>query len=160
MDKPSKPQRDLAIVAAIDRVLAAEHEAELAIAAAQRRAEERVERARALRRALLERTQGRVTRLHAGERGLAVHPGCGTNLATTTLLPATFAWVPLQSTRSLRWRLLLIPLALVFAAFGYLLSKPLGPWLQANITTEADLGNMQVTDIVVVRKGVHRVITK
>jgi len=66
MDKPSKPQRDLAIVAAIDRVLAAEHEAELAIAAAQRRAEERVERARALRRALLERTQGRVTRLHAG----------------------------------------------------------------------------------------------
>jgi hypothetical protein len=49
---------------------------------------------------------------------------------------------------------------LVFAAFGYLLSKPLGPWLQANITTEADLGPMQVTDIVIVRKGVHRVITK
>jgi hypothetical protein len=100
------------------------------------------------------------TRLRAGERKLAIHPGCGTNLATTTLLPATFAWVPLQSTRSLRWRLLLIPLALVFAAFGYLLSKPLGPWLQANVTTEADLGNMQVMDIVVVRKGVHRVITK
>ena len=100
------------------------------------------------------------TRLRAGERNLAIHPGCGTNLATTTLLPATFAWVPLQSTRSLRWRLLLIPLALVFAAFGYLLSKPLGPWLQANITTEADLGPMQVMDIVVVRKGVHRVITK
>lgn len=100
------------------------------------------------------------TRLRAGERKLAIHSGCGTNLATTTLLPATFAWVPLQSTRSLRWRLLLIPLALVFAAFGYLLSKPLGPWLQANVTTEADLGNMRVMDIIVVRKGVHRVITK
>jgi hypothetical protein len=101
-----------------------------------------------------------MTRLRAGERKLAIHPGCGTNLATATLLPATFAWVPLQSTRSLRWRLLLIPLALVFATFGYLLSKPLGPWLQANITTEADLGNLQVTDIVLVRRGVHRVITK
>ena len=101
-----------------------------------------------------------MTRLHAGESGLAIHPGCGTNLATSTLLPATFAWVPFQGVRSMRWRLLLIPVALIFAAFGYLLSKPLGPWLQRNVTTQADLGNMQVMDIVTVRKGVYRVITK
>ena len=99
-------------------------------------------------------------RLRAGESGLAIHPGCGTNMAATTLLPATFAWVPLQSVRSTRWRLLLIPVALMFAVFGYLLSKPLGPWLQRNVTTEADLGEMQVMDIVFVRKGVYRVITK
>ena len=101
-----------------------------------------------------------MTRLRAGESGLAIHPGCGTNLAASTLLPATFAWAPFQGVRSLRWRLLLIPVALMFAVFGYLLSKPLGPWLQRNVTTEADLGNMQVMDIVSVRKGVHRVITK
>jgi len=100
------------------------------------------------------------TRLRGGESGLAVHPGCGTNLLATALLPATFAWMPFQGTRSTRWRLLLIPLALVFAVFGYLLSKPLGPWLQANITTEADLGNMQVVSLRPVRKGVHRIITK
>ncbi len=100
------------------------------------------------------------TRLRGGESGLAVHPGCGTNLLATALLPATFAWMPFQGTRSTRWRLLLIPLALVFAVFGYLLSKPLGPWLQANITTEADLGNMQVVSLQPVRKGVHRIITK
>jgi hypothetical protein len=99
-------------------------------------------------------------RLRAGESGLAIHPGCGTNLAASTLLPATFAWAPFQGTRSIRWRLLLIPVALMFAVFGYLLSKPLGPWLQRNVTTEADLGNMQVMDIISVRKGVYRIITK
>ena len=101
-----------------------------------------------------------MTRLRAGESGLAIHPGCGTNLAASTLLPATFAWAPFQGVRSIRWRLLLIPVALMFAVFGYLLSKPLGPWLQRNVTTEADLGDMQVMDIVTVRQGVYRVLTK
>jgi hypothetical protein len=101
-----------------------------------------------------------MTRLRAGESGLAIHPGCGTNLATSMLLPATFAWVPFQGTRSLRWRLLLIPVALTFALLGYVLSKPLGPWLQRNVTTEADLGNLQLEEIIPVRKGVHRIITK
>ena len=66
-------------------------------------------------------------RLKAGESGLAVHPGCGTNLVATALLPATFAWAPIQGAKSTRWRLLLIPLALVFAVFGYMLSNPSVP---------------------------------
>ena len=98
-------------------------------------------------------------RLRAGESELAIHPGCGTNLATSMVLPMTMASVPFQGTRSNR-RLLLIPVALMFAAFGYFLSKPLGPWLQRNVTTEADLGDLQVTEIIPVRKGVHRIITK
>jgi hypothetical protein len=32
--------------------------------------------------------------------------------------------------------------------------------MQRNITTEADLGNMQVVGVTPVRKGVHRIITK
>ena len=101
-----------------------------------------------------------MTRLRAGEHDLAIHPGCGTNLATSMILPASFAWIPFQGTRSLRWRLLLIPIALMFALFGYLLSKPLGPWLQRNVTTQADLGELQLVQIIPVRKGVHRIITK
>lgn len=100
------------------------------------------------------------TRLNSGESGLAVHPGCGTNMATTALLAGTFAWMPLRGTKSTLWRFLLIPFALLFAVAGYQLSKPLGPWLQKYVTTEADLGNMQIVDIVYVRKGLHRVITK
>jgi uncharacterized protein DUF6391 len=101
-----------------------------------------------------------MARLHAGEKELAIHPGCGTNLATSMVLPATLASVPFQGTRSNRWRLLLIPIAVMFAVFGYVLSKPLGPWLQRNVTTEADLGNLQVMEIISVRKGVYRIITK
>lgn len=99
-------------------------------------------------------------RLKAGESELAIHPGCGTNLATTVFLSATFAWAPLRATRSMLLRFLLIPFALTFALVGFRLSKPLGPWLQKHITTEADLGNMQIVDIVPIRNGVHRVITK
>jgi hypothetical protein len=101
-----------------------------------------------------------MNRLRAGEHDLAIHPGCGTNMATSMILPASFAWIPFQSTRSFRWRLVLIPVALMFAAFGYLLSKPLGPWMQRNVTTEANLEDLQLVDIVRVRKGMYRVITK
>ena len=100
------------------------------------------------------------TRLRAGERELAIHPGCGTNLATSMVLPATFALFPFQGSRSSRGRFLLLPVALLFGVFGFFLSKPLGPWLQRNVTTEADLGTMQVLEIVPVRKGVHRIVTK
>ena len=100
------------------------------------------------------------SRLRAGESGLAIHEGCGTNIATSTLLPATFAFVPMQRASSTFWRVFLIPFAIGLAVFGYFLSKPLGPWLQKNVTTEADLGNMRIVDIIPVRKGLHRVITK
>jgi hypothetical protein len=99
-------------------------------------------------------------RLRNGESGLAIHAGCGTNLATTALLAGTFAWFPLRGRKSTFGRLLLIPFALILALIGYNLSRPLGPWLQKYITTEADMGNMQIIDIIPVRKGVHRVITK
>ncbi|HEX5839813.1 MAG TPA: DUF6391 domain-containing protein [Anaerolineales bacterium] len=99
-------------------------------------------------------------RIRSGETELAIHEGCGTNIATSTLLPATFAFVPMQRARSTFWKVMLIPFAIGLAVFGYFLSKPLGPWLQRHVTTEADLGNMRIVDILPVRKGLHRVITK
>ena len=100
------------------------------------------------------------TRLRGGESELAIHPGCGTNLVATAFLPGTLAWLPFQSTRSTRIRLLLLPLAILFGVFGFILSKPLGTWMQRNLTTEADLGNMRIVDVTLVRKGVHRIMTK
>jgi hypothetical protein len=55
---------------------------------------------------------------------------------------------------------MLLPLAIVLAVFGFFLSRPLGTWLQRNVTTEADLGNMRLVDVAFVRKGVHRITTK
>ena len=100
------------------------------------------------------------TRLNAGEYNLAVHPGCGTNLATNIVLASTFAWIPLRGRKSTLGRLALVPFALLFAALGFALARQLGPSLQQHVTTEARLGNMQVVEVRFVRKGVHRVITK
>jgi hypothetical protein len=99
-------------------------------------------------------------RLREGEGRLAIHDGCGTNLATTLLLSATLAWFPLRGSKSTLTKILLLPFAVAFAVVGVLLSRPLGTWLQENVTTEAFMGRMQIVDIVPVRKGVHRVITQ
>ncbi len=100
------------------------------------------------------------TRLNAGERDLAIHPGCGTNLATTVGLASTFAWLPLRGRKSTLTRLALVPFALLFAALGFAAARQLGPALQQHITTEANLGEMKIAEIRFIRKGVHRVITK
>ncbi len=100
------------------------------------------------------------TRLLAGEHDLAIHPGCGTNLATNVVLASTLAWLPLRGRKSTLGRLALLPIALLFAVLGFALARQLGPSLQQHITTEADIGNMQISEIRFIRKGVHRVITK
>ncbi|MBI3162797.1 MAG: hypothetical protein HYZ23_09815 [Chloroflexi bacterium] len=98
-------------------------------------------------------------RLRNGESGLAIHPGCGTNMATTALLAVTLAWLPLRGNKSTLMRLLLAPFAVILAVIGVFLARPLGPLLQKRVTTEADMGNMHIIDVVFIRKGVHRVIT-
>ena len=103
-----------------------------------------------------------LTRLRAGESELAVHPGCGTNFATTALLAGSLAWVPLSGAKSMRRRFWLLPFAVAFGLLGYVISQPLGPLLQAKVTTEADPGNLQIEDIIPVRRNgvaLHRVIT-
>ena len=103
-----------------------------------------------------------LTRLRAGESELAIHAGCGTNFATTALLAGTMDWFPLSGSKSTRRRLWLLPFAVAFGFLGYVLSQPMGPWLQAKVTTETDLGNLQIADIIPVRKqgiAMHRVIT-
>ena len=103
-----------------------------------------------------------LTRLRGGERELAIHAGCGTNFATTALMAGSMAWVPLSGAKSMRRRLWLLPFAVAFGVLGYILGQPLGPILQAKVTTEADMGDLQVEDIVPLRKqgvAVHRVIT-
>jgi hypothetical protein len=99
-------------------------------------------------------------RLREGESGLAIHAGCGTNMATTALLAGTLSWSVLRGAKSTLTKLLLLPIAVALAVVGVLLARPLGPWLQKYITTEAKMGNMQIIDIIPVRKGLHRVITK
>ncbi|MDO9301831.1 MAG: DUF6391 domain-containing protein, partial [Anaerolineales bacterium] len=48
-------------------------------------------------------------RLREGESGLAIHAGCGTNLATTALLAATLSWSVLRGAKSTLTKILLLP---------------------------------------------------
>ncbi len=101
-------------------------------------------------------------RLRAGESSLAIHPGCGTNLATSTLVAATFAWFAMRGSKSTFGRLLRLPLALAFAFVGAVVSRPLGPLLQEKVTTDANLANLRVVDIQPTMSGrvqAHRVRT-
>lgn len=103
------------------------------------------------------------TRLRAGESKLAIHPGCGTNMATSMVLSGTLAWFPMSGAKPLRQRLWLLPFAIGFGILGYALSRPLGPVLQEKFTTEANLGDLKVVDITPVRKrgvAIHRVLTQ
>jgi len=104
-----------------------------------------------------------MTRLRAGESKLAIHAGCGTNMATTALLSATLAWFALRGAKSTLGRILRAPFAVLFALFGLILSQPLGPVLQQKITTESNLGNLELIEIRQSMRGkvtAHRVITK
>jgi hypothetical protein len=101
-------------------------------------------------------------RLRAGEHGLAIHPGCGTNFATSALLGATLGWFVLRGARSDIGRMLRLPLAIALAVVGIALSRPLGPMLQQKITTDAEMGALHVTGVRHSLRGrvtAHRVLT-
>ena len=103
-----------------------------------------------------------LTRLRAGESHLAIHPGCGTNLATSTIVAATFAWFAMRGAKSTFGRLLRLPFALALAVVGAVVSRPLGPMLQEKVTTDAEMGSLQVLDVqptVSGRVQAHRVRT-
>lgn len=99
-------------------------------------------------------------RLRAGERDLAIHPGCGTNYAVSGLLAGSLAWFGLSGKGAWHKKLWRIPFVLPLAVLVWGLSKPLGPALQAKVTTEADIGNLQIISVEMIRPSLHRVVTR
>ncbi len=99
-------------------------------------------------------------RLKAGERHLAIHPGCGTNLVSHLTLIPMLAWLPLRGRKTLGGRLAGLPLAFLLAALGFALAHRLGPVLQQHITTEPDLGDLEIVAIHRLGPSVHLVITR
>ena len=109
-----------------------------------------------------------LARMKAGERKLAIHPNCGTNLVTTGFLATVVAFLGFAG-RGLRrsWErfptMMLAMMAVVF------LSMPLGMSLQRHFTTEGDLGDMELVSVTRERKALpfsaqqitlHRVVTR
>jgi len=113
---------------------------------------------------LVAAVQEAVARLRAGEIGLAIHPNCGTNFVTTGFLAGIAGWLGMLGVgRGLRRKLERLPVIIGLVTLAIILANPLGPLLQAKVTTQPDIGNLEVVRI---ERGmrqqvpIHRVVTK
>jgi hypothetical protein len=110
--------------------------------------------------------QQALNRLRGGESSLAIHPHCGTNLVTTSLLAGAAAWLGMLGTgRTNRDRIERLPMVISLVALTMMASQPLGPYVQEHVTTSASpqgMENMQILKIERVQRGevpLHRVLT-
>lgn len=88
-----------------------------------------------------------IKRMNAGESKLAIHPGCGTNLVTAGFLTGGLALLMARlAGRKARWFEQLSG-AVFGGLIGAFLAQPLGPWMQANVTTSADMRGMRICGI-------------
>lgn len=86
-------------------------------------------------------------RLKKGERHLAIHPNCGTNLVTAGLLTTTIAALGFMGTsRRSAWER--YPIVLLLMMFAVLYAQPLGMVLQEHITTDGDPGDLELVSVV------------
>lgn len=105
-----------------------------------------------------------VSRLKAGEKQLAVHPNCGTNFATAGLLAGTAAWLAMLGVgKGWRQKLDRFPLVILLSTLALIFAQPLGLRLQREVTTLAQLDDLQVTEITCTHQAdpvIHRVRTR
>lgn len=103
-------------------------------------------------------------RLKAGEHRLAVHPFCGTNFVTSgTMAGLAGASAMLGVRKDLKDLLERLVLAITLSVFALVLSQPLALYIQREITTTADLGELHVVEIRRAESGalvVHHILTQ
>lgn len=94
-------------------------------------------------------------RMKRGEHQLAVHPNCGTVLLTTATMSALAAQAAFtveqkrrqSPTMTLPVLVNALPSAVLAVVVALIVSRPLGIHLQAQYTTEGDLGDMELMSI-------------
>ena len=113
---------------------------------------------------LTEAVQEALLRLKQGERSLAIHPNCGTNVATTGLLAGLAAWVSMIGVKKgIRSWFKRFPTVVTLVSLAILAAQPMGPRVQEVITTDpqvASLRVLQVTRYDGVFLPVHRISTQ
>lgn len=113
---------------------------------------------------VLEAAQEALARLKGGESSLAIHPHCGTNLVTTGLLAGSFAWLGMLGIgRNLRDRLERLPFIITLVTLAVFVAQPLGPFLQARVTTSPAAQGMDLLRVERSQRGdmpMHRVLTR
>lgn len=93
--------------------------------------------------------QEALQRLRQGEANLAIHPRCGTVVATTGFLTALAAFLAmgLDSSSKQRFRWASLPVAVLAATGAAIFAQPLGLFLQEHYTTTGNPGNLEIKSI-------------
>ncbi len=99
-------------------------------------------------------------RMRSGEWYLAVHPGCGTNYLTSGVFAGLAAFAALSVGGRSRWERL--PNAIMAATFALFLAAPVGPLLQARVTTSGEMGDLEIVSVqkLLGRMSAHYVKTR
>lgn len=112
---------------------------------------------------LLETVQEALKRMNAGEKKLAIHANCGTNYVTAGVVAGTLAWLTTLGNRnSFKKKLDNWPLMITIITGSLIAAQPLGPKVQARLSTSGEPGNLKVRQIVrYERKGptLHHILT-
>jgi hypothetical protein len=105
-----------------------------------------------------------LARMQNGEHNLAIHPNCGTNFVAVGFLAGTAAWLAMLgaekdwSKRFERW-----PIVISLVTVVSILALPVGPLLQARLTTDGHPGGMRLAGVQRRQQGeipLHRVLTE
>jgi hypothetical protein len=102
-----------------------------------------------------------LARLQRGEHSLAVHPRCGTNLATAGVLAGLSSFVAMSG-RS-KSRLAKLPQIILATTIAVMVAQPLGLSLQRHVTTLPEVEGVTIEGITRQQRGrvvVHEVIIK
>lgn len=85
-------------------------------------------------------------RMRKGQRSLALHPNCGTNLVTAGVLLALIGAIGFAgTTRRETWER--FPLVMTAMMVGSLYSQPLGMEIQRYITTSGEPGDLEIVRV-------------
>jgi hypothetical protein len=103
-----------------------------------------------------------LARMNNGERQLAVHPNCGTNFLASGFVAGLLGWLGMVGAKDERQRVERLPRVIALIMLGLIVSQPLGPLVQARITTSGDPQGMSIVDVFPIKFGrftLHRVVT-
>ncbi len=88
-----------------------------------------------------------LARLQHGEKHLAIHPGCGTNLAVTGFCTAVGAMITLSGANSRKERWNRFSSLVSMSSLMVMISRPLGINAQKYITTDAEVSGLRIMGI-------------
>ncbi len=114
--------------------------------------------------AVREAAEEALRRLQAGEKGLAVHPTCGTNFVAGGMLAGLGVFAVLTPRRrSFAEWIGRLPMALMIATVGMIMGQRAGPVLQARLTTDPHVEGMRIRSVTREERGslvIHYVQTE